>query len=230
MLDANLGVLAQSKIRGGGCTAKQDSLTDARLLLLGPSAREAGKSAEIWMTGTTYSMGGAACQGHWLTKLRVTFGSRARDATSSRLAKAVRLSSDGDQSSSQSDGSVFDVFAEETEPGEGTRLVSRKNAGLLVSSSGELVNELVDTAPDMRWVGVHGNSDKEVTTPAPVSFASEGESRVRNSIHPVWVEKLGAYLGIAHRHYFDKQDIGYGGEVSTNSFQFGSSYRHILYT
>ena len=59
---------------------------------------------------------------------------------------------------------AFDVFAEETEPGQGTRLVSVKNAGLLVSAtsccaskcgpSGNARNEFSSASastPSLRW-------------------------------------------------------------------------------
>ena len=32
---------------------------------------------------------------------------------------------------------------------------------------------------------------------------NSGPEQVHNSIHPVWVARLGRYLGVAHRHYFD---------------------------
>lgn len=101
-------------------------------------------------------------------------------------------------------------------------LTAKRNGGIIVSKDGlrrplfELVNiapQLELRAPDGRYI-YHRLPDK---------FAREG---MHNSIHPLWVPELGAYLGVGHRHYRD----GSGSKSDAAPFRYGHSYRQVLFT
>ena len=49
---------------------------------------------------------------------------------------------------------------------------------------------------------------------------------MHNSISPLWVEELGLYVGVAHRHY----QAGSGSRTAQDPFRYGFSYRHVFFT
>jgi hypothetical protein len=67
----------------------------------------------------------------------------------------------------------------------------------------------------------HGEvrAEKLLAASAPRSFSAN----VHNSIHPIWVEEFNAYLAVGHIHYLPRKD-------DPGSYEFGSSYRQILFT
>ena len=99
-------------------------------------------------------------------------------------------------------------------------LTAMRNGGIIVSNDGGRTPlfELVNVAPQLELRAPDGHYTYHRL---PDSFAQKG---MHNSIHPLWVPELGAYLGVAHRHYRD------GGLSSKEVFRFGSSYRQTLFT
>lgn len=107
----------------------------------------------------------------------------------------------------------------------GVRLAAARNAALLVHpASGLLTHELIFTAPHFVWLSREGELTARTVPP---SF-TQGH---HNSINPLWLPEWGVYLGIAHRHKYDRKgswsrdDVAGGG-----GFQWGFLYLNILYT
>jgi len=107
----------------------------------------------------------------------------------------------------------------------GGGLAGPRNAGVLLGRSGGFAAELTDIAP---WTVAHRHSGRVQRHRAPPSFSS----RMHNSISPLWVPELSAYLGVAHLHYSagigDERHDKDRGEVAP--FSYGFRYRHVLFT
>jgi len=74
---------------------------------------------------------------------------------------------------------------------------------------------------------VHTIDGRELFSRVPPSF---GPAVHHNSIHPLWVPELGAYLGVSHRHYSSGTNHQTGRPEPSAPFQYGYSYRHVLFT
>lgn len=75
----------------------------------------------------------------------------------------------------------------------GGGLAGPRNAGVLLGRSGGFAAELTDIAP---WTVAHRHSGRVQRHRAPPSFSS----RMHNSISPLWVPELSAYLGVPLLH------------------------------
>ena len=104
------------------------------------------------------------------------------------------------------------------------RLRSQRNAGIVVRGDAVL-GALFESSPRLRFELPSGGS---VATDAPPPFrktyarAAQSVS-YHNNIHPLWLEELGLFLAVGHRHMHGQVDR------FTAPFQFGWGYRHTLY-
>jgi len=102
------------------------------------------------------------------------------------------------------------------------RLRSIRNGGVLVQQD-EVALELADVAPMTEVADVFTGALTRVAVPRRFSVF------MHNSMHPIWIPELSAFLGAGHRHlrqgYHDN-----GSAVRNAPFQYGSSYRHIFFT
>ena len=211
LLDAKWKILFSMPIRGGHCEDNPESVQDARLFLAGGT--EAGNES-IFVTYMSYK----GTQG---ANSKQTFGS---DECEGHWVSSLRV--------------PLGPRPRTLEAIVGTgarRLTAERNAGIVVSrKTRETMAELTNFVPSMSWRIPNGSMRFDA---APESFAES----VHNSIHPVWVERLRRYLGVAHRHYFDNprhlvhsdDKVHYAfGKLKTSDvpFEYGFSYRAIFFT
>jgi hypothetical protein len=102
------------------------------------------------------------------------------------------------------------------------RLRSVRNGGILVHGK-RVTTELSDVAPITEMVNMHTGAVS--TSYPPLQFSTF----MHNSMHPIWVPELAAFLGIGHRHLREGYDAN-GRVVHNAPFQYGSSYRHVFFT
>ena len=211
LLDAKWNILFSMPIRGGHCEDNPESVQDARLFLAGGT--EAGNET-IFVTYMSY-------KGTRGANSKETFGSKECEG---HWVSPLRVPL----------GSRPRTL--EAIVGTGARrLTAERNAGIVVSrNTRETMAELTNFVPSMSWRISNGAMRYEM---APESFAES----VHNSIHPIWVERLGRYLGVAHRHYFDnprhlvhsEDKVHYAfGKLKTSDvpFEYGFSYRAIFFS
>ena len=102
------------------------------------------------------------------------------------------------------------------------RLHSVRNGGVLVQQD-DVSLELADVAPMTEVADVVTGALTRVAAPRRFS------AFMHNSMHPIWIPELSAFLGAGHRHL--RQGYHDNGSVLRNApFQYGSSYRHIFFT
>ncbi len=216
LLDDSWRIVYRMKIQGGICEDNPESVQDARLLLA--AGAEYGED-ELFLTYMTYR--GTRRTSEDPMK---AFGSeKCAGHWMSRLQIHFRSNEKGPH--------MVAMVAQGAQ-----RLVAERNGGIVVShATGQAEAELINLVPALSWRRV---SDGEVQeTPAPESFADS----VHNSIHPVWVDSIKRYVGVAHRHYFDDQrklmqrdgNVQYAFrklKMSEVPFQYGFSYRVIFFT
>ena len=211
LLDAKWNILFSMPIRGGQCEDNPESVQDARLFLAGGT--EAGNET-IFVTYMTY-------KGTRSTDSKRTFGSTECEGhwmSTLRVPLGPRPR-------------TLEAFVGTS----ARRLTAERNAGIVVSrTTRATMAELTNFVPSMAWRVSNGAMRYET---APESFAES----VHNSIHPVWVERLRRYLGVAHRHYFDNprhlvhsdDKVHYAfGKLKTSDvpFEYGFSYRAIFFS
>ena len=218
LLDGKWNILYRMPIRGGSCQDNPEAVQDARLLLAGGSGPG---DEDLFVTFMSY-------KGTWRSNMKKgltkSFGSP--DCAGHWLARLhVTLGQD-------SHGGTLNALV----ANGARRLHAERNAGIVVSrQTREAVAELTNLVPAMSWRTIPNGTEREDL--APESFAES----VHNSIHPIWIERLGRYLGVAHRHYFDNPKhmqhiddrVQYAfGKVKTSDvpFSFGYSYRAIFFT
>lgn len=165
--------------------------------------------ANLWGVG--------ACRGHFVARLALDL----------RAAPTVRLRLEATNVTGGLNASL--------QPGA---LASERNGGLLeLCKHPRTLVELADVAPTLEWVlGANGHgcaaaapllavAPRHLTRRAPPTFADA----MHNSVHPLWVEEWGEWLGVGHRHYASGTDAR--GQLHANApFQYGHSYRHVLFT
>jgi len=211
LLDAKWNILFSMPIRGGHCEDNPESVQDARLFLAGGT--EVGNET-IFVTYMTY-------KGTRSTDSKQTFGSTECEG---HWMSTLRVPLG---SRPRTLDAIVGTSAR--------RLTAERNAGIVVSrTTRATMAELTNFVPSMSWRVSNGAMRYET---APESFAES----VHNSIHPVWVERLRRYLGVAHRHYFDnprhlvhsddKVHYAFGKlKKSDVPFEYGFSYRAIFFT
>ena len=210
LLDAQLRVLGRAKIRGGVCANAPVAAVDARLL----NARGARGERELRISYSTFGgVGGFphACRGHWLSTLELSV--RANHPASNGTAQQPELLATISPTDRVGGGSLDPRHV---------GLYAERNGGLLAGKDGNVGWELVETAPSLLFVGAAGD---RVRRRVPPTFFDG----LRNSIHPLWIDELGVYLGVAHHHVYN-QTSGPRGHGGHKPFQFGYFYRHVLYT
>ena len=83
--------------------------------------------------------------------------------------------------------------------GRSQALQSMKNGGIIVHpETSAVTHELVDVAPTTLF-SLEG---KSFMPRMPPTFARS----MHNSMHPIWMEELGGYLGVGHRHFGSGSD------------------------
>ena len=102
------------------------------------------------------------------------------------------------------------------------RLRSIRNGGVVVQGT-RIAMELADVAPLTEVVDAVTGALTRRSVPRHFS------TFMHNSMHPLWVPELSAFLGAGHRHLRQGYDAN-GAGVRGAPFQYGSSYRHVLFT
>ena len=181
---------------------------DARLLRLGEQG--------LWLSYTNI-WGVGACRGHFVARLVL-------DLAAPPAAQAWL------ESTSATGGLNASL-----RPGP---LASPRNGGLFEGHGNRRLVELVDVAPTLELVlGAGSSSDygggAALTTVAPQRLAhrvpAAFASSMHNSVHPLWIEEWGQWLGVGHRHYAAGTDA-HGHLDASAPFQYGYAYRHVLFT
>jgi hypothetical protein len=148
--------------------------------------------------------GNPECRGHFLAQLKLRLDAPP-DNQFNRLAELASTEVTGGLNVMGSPG----------------KLLSVRNGGVLVDRN-RISMELSDVAPITEVLTATGRLSH---FPAPFRFSTF----MHNSIHPIWVTELSAFLGVGHRHLRN----GYGTDrsiIPTAPFQYGYSYRHIFFT
>ncbi|KAL1518780.1 hypothetical protein AB1Y20_003064 [Prymnesium parvum] len=219
LLDSQLRVLDREYISGGDCVLGRWRVNDARL---------APTNRTLWLNylnawGT--SPPGAPCKGYWMARLHAYVAARPSDghAGAGSAAHAPAHLASGRP------GLHAVLHATQLAGGVGVDgtggLHAERNGGLVVSPSGDRIDfELADVAPITK---VHAADGRQLFHPVPASF---GAAVHHNSINPLWVPELRAYLGVSHRHYLDGTSSSTGRFDPSAPFQYGYAYRHVFFT
>ena len=182
LLDGQLRVLRRAPLGGGRCARSPVALVDARLL----TVPDDGGKEQLHVTYSTH--GGVPgilerCRGHWLARVHIEFvDAQPRDGAAPTTEVLATVEPSDEVGGAGLSGTP------------GSPLAAKRNAGLL-QARGRLAYELVHTAPRMVFRDPRG---ARVERAPPRSFSPD----LSNSIHPLWVPELGAWLGVAHRHIF----------------------------
>mgnify|MGYP007078081201 CR=1 FL=1 len=228
LLDRSLSVLQRMYIYGGECVSGRWRVGDGRLLVV---------NRTLWMS--YYNAWGSLppdkhCRGYWMAKLHVTAPGHpvAFAATASTRASRPLLSRSAHAVEKTSPVAKFVAMLKGTEEsggmginGKSTQpLTAKRNGGVITSPSGEkITHELADVAPVTH---LHTPEGEDTHHAVPESF---GTGVHHNSINPIWVHELGAYLGVSHRHYHSGT-TDTGKLLSNAVFQYGYAYRHVFFT
>mmetsp|Transcript_22702 Transcript_22702/g.37534 ORF Transcript_22702/g.37534 Transcript_22702/m.37534 type:complete len:447 (-) Transcript_22702:297-1637(-) len=209
LLARDFRVLARLKVTGGICARGRWRVVDSRLV---PAADG------LWMNYKNH-FGEDGCKGYWLGKLNLSSATtrmlaerQAKSLTQVRTSLVTLWPTDG-------------VGGVGLDGERGSTLYAERNGGIGVQD-GQIWFELADVAPLTK---VHMRSGLTHSHHAPSSFAAD----MHNSINPVWMPELKAYLGIAHRHYrsgFVRLANGMETRDKNSPFQFGYAYRHVFFT
>ena len=227
LLDAELRVLASAPVEGGRCVSGIFRVGDSRLHVIGSS---------LWATYVSM-FSGCESPRMWLVRVALAFGVSDEPA-------AVRMNSFGVRRGVARLRAHFEAtnvtggFGLHGVTHDGTprqagehrwsgNLTGPRNAGVLVGRSGAPKYELTDISPKLVIKDGRGGVFSDAL--APRSFRGGGDHDPRamhNSISPLWVEELGLYVGVAHRHY----QAGSGSRTAQDPFRYGFSYRHVFFT
>ena len=255
LLDAALRVVVRAPIHGGACAQSPDALVDVRLFdaagALYASYNTFGRAAWTrFIPGARVVPHGKDCKGHWVSRLELNF---AKDGAhfSDRRPLHVNATPTERFGGSGLSGTPGEKLAAARNAGllaasAAAHLVSVTNrserheelladafakpnplSALSTSAAAAAAPglELVHFAPWTEW-RVRGGG--VVRRAAPTSFPED----LHNSIHPLWIPEMGAYLGVAHRH--SKDGTGTTARAYERDgkphppFQFGYAYRHVF--
>ena len=246
LLDHNFRNLGRAIVRSEGCVKGVYRIGDARLLRV-------ENSSVIFFAYTNFWS--SHCQkrkGYFITPLNINLTRPPRPASQRpvpdrRTGEAARRRPRLHPVAAEVDGrdGLFVATMRHTSSDTAGRtdsglqeLTAPRNGGVLLRRDGTVV-ELVHVAPKTTFWTVplspqelatgemdqrrlaHGEmrAEKLLAASAPRSFSAN----LHNSIHPIWVEEFNAYLAVGHIHYLPRQD-------DPGSYEFGSSYRQILFT
>ena len=227
LLDAALRVVVRAPIHGGACAQSPDALVDVRLFdaagALYASYNTYGRAA--W---TRFIPGARVVPRQGLPRPGCRASAQRRDGAHSCGGRSVtprRPALGGSGLAAR----------------RGRRCAQRRPRGLRrhaprsgdepakpnpSSAAAAPGLELVHFAPWTEW---HVRGGGVVRRAAPTSFPED----LHNSIHPLWIPEMGAYLGVAHRHSLPHE----GGPPARAyerdgkphpPFQFGYAYRHVF--
>jgi len=172
--------------------------------------RYSAVDARLLVAGSTLYMsyanlwGDPECRGHFIARLKLQLNAPPNNQFN-RLADLVSTESTGG----------LDVMGS---PG---KLLSVRNGGVLVQQN-RIRMELSDIAPFTEVLTVTGKLSR---FPVPLRFSTF----MHNSMHPIWVPELSAFLGVGHRHLREGYDTN-GRIIPSAPFQYGYSYRHVFFT
>ena len=249
LLGAAFDVLLKTPIAGGACLASD--VTDARPLVMGAGVRgEAQEGARLFVTYTTFfddmhispnrnasarllssrvasphpqlesswSCSADAQSGEsktWIAPLQVNFSQGGGYGGYGGGGGGGGGVAGGASMTAQLQGTERH-WGQNLNGTAGMPLVSKRNPGVIVDHDGNAALELSETSPAFEWTTASGERVTRVGAP---SFSPE----MRNSIHPIWSERLGGYLGVAHRH------LSTGWQTEGAPFLYGYDYHFVLY-